>query len=54
MQRPDPFARLEISVIVEAFDEAAGVGRDCCFPFGASRINPRSMANLNSTNESTT
>jgi hypothetical protein len=33
---PDPFARLEIGVFVKAFDEAAGVGRDCRFPFGAA------------------
>ena len=33
---PDPFARLEIGVLVKAFDEAAGVGRDCRFPFGAA------------------
>jgi hypothetical protein len=33
---PDPFTRLEISGLVEAFYEAAGVGRDCRFPFGAA------------------
>jgi len=33
---PDPFARLEIGVVIEAFDEAAGVARDCRFPFGAA------------------
>jgi hypothetical protein len=33
---PDPIARLEIGVFVKAFDEAAGVGRDCRFPFGAA------------------
>lgn len=33
---PNPFARLEIGGIVEAFHEAAGVGRDCRFPFGAA------------------
>lgn len=33
---PHPFARLEIGVFVKAFDKAAGVGRDCRFPFGAA------------------
>jgi hypothetical protein len=33
---PDSFARLVIGVIIETFDEAAGVGRDCRFPFGAA------------------
>jgi hypothetical protein len=33
---PDPFARLKIGVLVKAFDETAGVGRDCRFPFGAA------------------
>jgi hypothetical protein len=33
---PDPFARLEIGVLVKAFDEAAGVGHYCRFPFGAA------------------
>jgi hypothetical protein len=36
MVAPDPFARFEIGVFVKAFDEAAGVGRDCRFPFGAA------------------
>jgi hypothetical protein len=51
---PDPFARFEIGVIVEALDKAAGVGRDCRFPSARRRINLRNMANLRSTNESTT
>jgi hypothetical protein len=33
---PDPFARLEIGVFVKVLNEAAGVGRDCRFPFGAA------------------
>jgi hypothetical protein len=33
---PNSFARLEILGLVEVFYEAAGVGRDCRFPFGAA------------------
>jgi hypothetical protein len=29
----DPFTRLEIGAVVEVLDEAAGIGRECRFPF---------------------
>ncbi len=33
---PDPVTRLEIGAVVEVLDEAAGIGRNCRFPFGAT------------------
>jgi hypothetical protein len=50
---PDPFASLEIGVLVKAFDEAAGVGRDCRFPFGAAPEQSKEHANLHPTMERT-
>jgi hypothetical protein len=50
---PDPFARLEIGVFVKAFDQAAGVGRDCRFPFGAAPEQSKEHANLHPTMERT-
>jgi hypothetical protein len=50
----DPFTRLEIGAVIEVFDKAAGIGRNCRFPFERRRINKRTMENLPSTYESAT
>src|SRR5205807_2617543 len=33
---PHPLTHLEICMLMKAFREAAGIGRDCRFPFGAA------------------